>query len=127
MSKRGAAPARGGGGWPDRDAEVAESGRRYCFAASSWPRCVGACLELTRVFRQADGEFAALLNEMRWGRVSDAAVELLRSRWGASAAIQGAADVIPTKLHTHRSTVEAENRAQLARLPGEPVVHRAAD
>jgi ATP-dependent DNA helicase PIF1 len=38
-----------------------------------------------------------------------------------------AAGVVPTKLHTHRATVDAENRTQLALLPGEPVLHVAVD
>lgn len=34
----------------------AESGKRYCFAARSWPRCISQCIELTQVFRQSDRE-----------------------------------------------------------------------
>jgi ATP-dependent DNA helicase PIF1 len=120
--------AGGGGG---------ASGKRYAFSSKAWRAVVGdRCMELTQVFRQADVAFVGILNELRWGRVSPGAVEALRARQGAAVAGTAAAAaaaagtdgaVVATKLHTHRATVDAENRAELGRLPTPPVTHRASD
>ena len=71
---------------------------RFCFRARSWASCVAKSIELTTVFRQSDPLFVDLLNELRWGRCSDAAVEMLRTRWKAPVVVGGKLGVVPTKL-----------------------------
>jgi ATP-dependent DNA helicase PIF1 len=125
-----------------------QRGAKFAFQSASWGRCVPRCVVLTEVFRQAaDPAFAALLEEARWGRISPEHAELLRSRVGAKvvlpapasngagvdskksapASSSAAPDIVPTKLHTHRAAVDAENARQLERLPGPGVRYVAAD
>jgi ATP-dependent DNA helicase PIF1 len=105
---------------------VTKGGRvkRYAFQAASWVAAVPVTMQLYRVFRQADPAFAALLNEARWGRVSDASAALLKERWGA---VVGGGEVIATRLATHRAEVDAENAEELRRLPGEATTYRSID
>jgi len=106
------------------------SRKPYAFEARCWGRCVGAEVELTRVFRQADGAFVRALNAARWGVVTDEAREALSARWGASVRIgaDGHGPAIrPTLLSTHRADVDAVNARELESLPGADVVLAADD
>lgn len=48
---------------------------KFAFAASSWNTAIQHTVLLTRIFRQKDPEFAAMLNEMRLGNISQKTVE----------------------------------------------------
>lgn len=101
--------------------------RRMAFHAAAWATTLHGCMQLRTVFRQADQEFVSILNELRFGRVSDGAVDVLRRRWASNATDEGGTGILPTKLTTHRSEVDVENAAQLATLAGEPAVFPSDD
>lgn len=108
---------------------VASSGSSavYAFQSRAWAALCPTCFVLTRVFRQAgDASFAAILDEVRWGRVSATAAAAIGARYGAqlSHLPEG---VVPTKLHTHRVRADAENAAALAALSGACMTYRAVD
>lgn len=48
---------------------------KFAFAASSWNTAIQHTVLLTRIFRQKDPEFAAMLNEMRLGNISQKTIE----------------------------------------------------
>lgn len=104
-------------------------GKKYAFQAQCWSAAVPVCIELTQVFRQSDMSFVDLLNEARWGRVSDAQVRMLNDRWAApiGTAATRAAGIVATKLHTHRADVDKENSDELSKLAGECRTYKATD
>jgi hypothetical protein len=128
-SSSSSSAAGGGGG----------GGKRFAFQAAAWPRAISRCILLTKVFRQAEVSFAAMLDEIRWGRVSPATVEVLEGRWnaildvddddddGSARGGKAAAQIQATKLATHRADVDSENSERLRRLPGETVTFNAVD
>jgi ATP-dependent exoDNAse (exonuclease V) alpha subunit len=80
-------------------------------------------VELTEVFRQKDQRFLAILNEIRDGEISDAALAALNARFG----------VVPTEdehkwlwLCTTNEAAADVNRRCLDALPGEARTYRAA-
>ena len=44
---------------------------KFLFEAEEWTRCVKRMIVLNHVFRQKDEEFAAMLNEIRLGKMSE--------------------------------------------------------
>jgi ATP-dependent DNA helicase PIF1 len=97
----------------------------YAFEARSWKAVVQREMELTRVFRQGDHEFAEVLNQLRWGIVSERASEMLRSRWGARVSFSHG--VQATHLLSHRADVDRLNARELDALPLPECVHEADD
>ena len=97
-------------------------GKRFCFQHPDWRARVPCELELEGAYRQQDDSvYLALLGRMRLGDNTPADFELLRDHERACAAARseraGAAPaerVEPTKLLSHRNTVEAENLRMLA-------------
>jgi ATP-dependent DNA helicase PIF1 len=80
-------------------------------------------VELTEVFRQKDERFVALLNQIRDGHISDAALTELNAR-GGSVPRQDAHSWV--WLCTTNSDAAAVNRRFLDALPGTPRLYRAA-
>ena len=52
---------------------------KFCFDAASWETCIEHTVLLTHVFRQKDATFAAMLNEMRLGRLSPASTKAFQA------------------------------------------------
>ena len=46
----------------------------FAFEAKMWDKCVGPPIMLSKVFRQKDQTFVDMLNEMRYGRLSEQTV-----------------------------------------------------
>jgi len=80
-------------------------------------------VELTKVFRQKDERFVAILNQIREGRITDASLAELNARVGT---------VPPAEAHrwvwlcTTNTEAAAVNRRCLDALAGEPRIYRAA-
>lgn len=60
---------------------VAEKDRlaKFSFDATTWNTCIEHTILLTHVFRQKDATFAAMLNEMRLGRLTPASIKAFQS------------------------------------------------
>ena len=80
-------------------------------------------IELDRIFRQADGRFIRLLNEVRDNRLSPEGLDLLRSRYDP-AFTPPEGDTYVT-LTTHNYKADRINQAELAKLPGPAASFRA--
>ncbi|KAG8881443.1 hypothetical protein FRB97_009569 [Tulasnella sp. 331] len=52
---------------------------KFAFEAELWPECVGLTFNLTQVFRQKDQDFVDMLNEMRFGHLSDKSVKRFKT------------------------------------------------
>ena len=86
----------------------------YFFGSRALGRTEYRCIELQRVYRQKDGEFLRLLNEIREGRTGGGVLEALNRRVGAEAG----EDAIT--LCSHNAQAQAINEERLARLGGAP-------
>jgi hypothetical protein len=104
-------------------------------------RCISVQFQLTNVFRQSDGEFIAMLNEIRVanllrsspslsshqvGKCSDATYLALTARLGATLP-QDEYGIRPTTLRTTNVDVKDENEGRLRELPGDAHVYTAVD
>ncbi|OJD27782.1 hypothetical protein ACJ73_00830 [Blastomyces percursus] len=97
---------------------------KFAFSASTWNTTIQHTILLTHVFRQKDPEFAAMLNEMRLGKLSTetiAAFKALARPLSFDDALE-ATELFPT-----RSEVENANSARMGRLSGETMVFTAVD
>lgn len=52
---------------------------KFAFEAEMWPQTIKKTFNLTKVFRQRDPEFVDMLNEMRFGRLSDKSIAKFKS------------------------------------------------
>ena len=59
---------------PERDRAA-----KFSFDAATWNTCIEHTILLTHVFRQKDATFAAMLNEMRLGRLTPASIRAFQS------------------------------------------------
>ena len=99
---------------PVPDAGGAAESAKFVFEGAAWPRLQLQCFELTHIFRQgADPEYAAVLNEIRHGRISERDAALIEA---CKRVFDPAAAVRPTVLHAHRGDTAAENAEHFARL-----------
>lgn len=94
----------------------------FCFESPIWSTLfggnLGKCIELSQVFRQTDDAFVNLLNEIRWGQISEESVSLLRSRVG----LPGPTDEVMTKLFPRRINVQQINATEYGKLETEEMV-----
>ena len=84
--------------------------RGYAFQAPIWNRADTVSVVLTKVFRQADEEFVAILNSIREGRGQAAIAALQRRCSRPLPAIDG---IRPTELYSRNSDVDAVNAREL--------------
>ncbi|KZP32385.1 hypothetical protein FIBSPDRAFT_723029, partial [Athelia psychrophila] len=96
----------------------------FAFDATKWHSCVGPPIMLSKVFRQKDQTFVDILNDMRFGKLSDKAVaEFMK----LSRPLLYKDGIGPTQLYPTRNEVERANKTQLDRLPGEIEPYVAID
>ncbi len=88
--------------------------RAWCFSASAWKRSVFQRAVLTEVKRTEDAEFLEILEEIRWGRVSEKVRIFLDSRLVAEDKV----DRNIPHLFPRRQQTEAFNGMRLAELSG---------
>eukprot|EP00271_Cylindrocystis_brebissonii_P009916 TRINITY_DN2556_c0_g1_i1.p1 TRINITY_DN2556_c0_g1~~TRINITY_DN2556_c0_g1_i1.p1 ORF type:complete len:578 (-),score=55.00 TRINITY_DN2556_c0_g1_i1:428-2161(-) len=89
------------------------SGKEFAFEASSWKECFDHQIQLSHVFRQSDGEFVWLLNELREGECSAKAMTRLNACRGNGVAMPG---LIMTRLYPHKVDVGQLNEQKLKEL-----------
>lgn len=98
----------------------------FCFQARCWSRCFkrSDCVELSQIFRQTDSDFVGLLNEVRRGKCSDLMARQLQASNGDAWPDDG---ILPTRLHTHKHSLDRVNKEAIAGLVGDPVSFKALD
>lgn len=89
---------------------------RFCFEAPSWPMIFDSMVELTQVFRQSDLEFVEMLNEVRYGKLSQQSEAMLEQC--LSREFDSDDGIIPTRLYTHVADVDELNQQELLKLDG---------
>ncbi|KAJ6037123.1 ATP-dependent DNA helicase PIF1 [Penicillium herquei] len=97
---------------------------KFSFAAATWNTTIQHTILLTHVFRQRDPEFAAMLNELRLGKISPSTIEAFRK---LSRPLNFHDELDATELFPTRYEVENANSARMARLSGEMMTFTAVD
>lgn len=98
----------------------------FTFQVPAW-KAIKRTFELTEIFRQKDRSFCEVLNEIRFGSLSEKAVELLRPRLVRGGLVHGRDGKEVTRLMPLRSEVEEINRREARCLAGEAVRFDARD
>jgi ATP-dependent DNA helicase PIF1 len=113
----------------------------YVFESYPWRQLNLVQVMLKQVFRQEDKEFVDCLNRIRFGKLLDEDIALLKSCERPLDAIPidsasqtlaakqggGLADIIPTNLHPKRIDVSATNNSAFAKLEGPKLMYKAVD
>ena len=86
--------------------------RAWCFQAGAWRRSHFTRVTLTEVKRTDDAEFLGILEEIRWGRVTERVREFLNQRLALAEEIE--ADV--PHLFPRRAQTQAYNKKRLEEL-----------
>ena len=102
-------------------------GPPFAFDCDAWRVADFLAVELTKVLRQKDPTLVEALREVRGGEVpvGGRASSLFRSLQRPLP--PNAEGVLPTRLHSVNANVDAENRDELLKLPGEAVLFEARD
>jgi ATP-dependent exoDNAse (exonuclease V) alpha subunit len=91
-----------------------EAHEYFCFNSYSWQEAKLKTFVLKEVFRQKDSRFIQLLDNLRFGRIEQDDLEILRNRYTAKDAN---ASIRPTILGTHNRQIEEINYENLKMLP----------
>lgn len=89
----------------------------FCFEANSWDACVDVTVHLTEIVRQEDVEFCNVLNDLRFGKVTNRAKKLINSRIGIE--LTNDLGIRPTRIHTTNLAVDEINEKELDKLAAE--------
>lgn len=91
----------------------------YCFKSPAWESCVTYVAHLTQNMRQDNAVFQQILNDLRLGKVTQLAEELIEKRVGAEIGYideKTGARIIPTKLFSTRKEVDELNKREVNKL-----------
>ena len=93
--------------------------RQFCFESDRWMAAfsVENHILLTKIFRQADNAYAAILNQVREGKLKKSAYETLMKQVGKKP--DPDCEVEPTRLFPRRTSVDAINRAEMEKIEGD--------
>ncbi|KAL0953746.1 hypothetical protein HGRIS_014925 [Hohenbuehelia grisea] len=97
---------------------------KFAFEASMWGATIKRTFNLTKVFRQRDQEFVDMLNEMRFGRLTERSIAKFRS---LSRPVVYEDGLLPTELFPRREDVERSNHTRMSQLQGQEQVFKALD
>jgi ATP-dependent DNA helicase PIF1 len=86
----------------------------FCFEAKSWKSCINNIINLNEIIRQTDREFQEVLNDIRYGNVTERAKNLLNSR--VNVKMENKDGIIPTKIFTTNNCVDELNFQELEKL-----------
>lgn len=95
-----------------------EGNVRFCFESPLWQALDIKNCVLKQVFRQREERFVSLLDNLRFGNVTEEDIELLRSRMDFD---YETLPLKPTIITTHNSLAEQANRTQLDKINGKIV------
>ncbi|KAM0789196.1 hypothetical protein ACM66B_000041 [Microbotryomycetes sp. NB124-2] len=96
----------------------------YVFETDTWHECDFVHKELSKVFRQEDGDFIRLLEEIRRGHCSAEAVKFISN---CGIGFKSLGKIKPTELHTRNRDADITNANEFNKLPGESVVYDCFD
>ncbi|GAC93473.1 hypothetical protein PHSY_001038 [Pseudozyma hubeiensis SY62] len=96
----------------------------FAFDAQCWDRVVQHKVNLTQVFRQKDESFVTMLNEMRFGKLSQKTIDAFRK---LERVPRYDDDIVPTELFPMRQEVDKANAGRLLALQAEAQSYRAVD
>lgn len=86
----------------------------FCFEAKSWKKCIQYVIHLDEIMRQTDPEFQEVLNDLRFGNLTQRAKTLLISRMKVS--LKNDLGITPTRIYTVNADVDTMNEKQLDKL-----------
>lgn len=86
----------------------------FCFEAEKWKECIQRVVYLNEIVRQPDPEFQNVLNDLRYGIVSEEARSLLDSCIGVE--LKNEFGVKPTRIYTTNRDVDGMNERELDKL-----------
>ncbi len=88
----------------------------FCFESKEWRRTFGACIQLTKIFRQKDEIYCKILNQIRVGKLSRSSYTRLMERVRAE---KSQTNIKPTLLYPRRRDVDMINAMELKKLETE--------
>lgn len=86
----------------------------FVFEAESWSTCVEETVYLTEIMRQKDNDFQSVLNEIRFGIVTERCKQMLSSR--IKKELKNDKGIRPTKIYTTNVSVDVLNTRELEKL-----------
>jgi ATP-dependent DNA helicase PIF1 len=104
---------------PDRD--DADTGK-FCFESARWNATFDHQIELKTNFRQSDGDFARILNQIRVGKLYKSGYEMLKARVGKDASGN---IVQPIKLFPRKYSADSINQAEMSKIGDDEQVFKA--
>lgn len=96
---------------------------KFAFESPVWKKAEIETFRLTKVFRQEDEAFSAVLNEVRLGNITPEVGAFLNQRRG----LKPSGKIKPVVVHSHNKDVDDENEKMLKKLKGEVRVWKARD
>lgn len=97
---------------------------KFAFEAQLWNQTIKRTFNLNKVFRQKDQQFVDMLNEMRFGRLSQQSIARFKS---LSRPINDDDGLGATELFPRREDVERSNNGRMTHLQTEQKVYLATD
>ena len=94
----------------------------FCFNSKAWEDLNFEAFVLEQSFRQSDEEFIRILNNLRFGQITQEDRKVLESRIKAEDKNQA---LRPTILTTHNYKVDKINEIELNKIPNSEVLHQA--
>ena len=92
---------------------------KFCFECDAWKDTIQEVIELKDIIRQNDIEFQEVLNDIRFGIVSDKVKKLLEERKNVE--LECKDGIKPTRIHTTNLAVDTINEKELDKLTKEDV------
>jgi len=100
------------------------SNNKFCFESKSWRLVFNEMIELTDIYRQKDYKFKKILNEIRYGEISQETEMEIRNLERNIICPPG---ITPTYLFPLREEVQNENEKRLAQLNGKLYTFHSVD
>jgi len=95
----------------------------FCFESPQWNTTFSVIIQLTKIFRQTDQAYTKVLNQIRVGRLTKSAFELLLPHIGKTLP----ETFKPTILLPRRRDVEMINAAEFIKLVGDEKIYKLSE
>lgn len=95
--------------------------KKFVFESPKWNETLDCVIFLNTIYRQSDPTFQEMLEEIRFGYVSDKTDTLLKSRLNLDFSKE---EIQPTKIFTRKSVVEEINKEELDKITGETFIYK---